>query len=153
GKRFTLALSERTVVGVVGDVRVRGLERESEPQVYLPYRQVADNSIISYTPKDLVLRTAAGFPATTLLPRIREIVKLADPEQPIANVRAMSEIVAEETASRVTQLRLLGALAAIALLIAGLGIHGLLSYAVSKRSQELGLRRALGAEGGEIVGL
>ncbi|HEV7669078.1 MAG TPA: ABC transporter permease [Thermoanaerobaculia bacterium] len=153
GKRFTLAFSERTVVGVVGDVRVRGLERESEPQVYLPYRQVPDNSIISYTPKDLVVRTAAGLPAGSLLPRIREIVKSADPEQPIANVRSMSEIVGEETASRVTQLRLLGALAAIALLIAGLGIHGLLSYAVSKRSQELGVRRALGAEAPEIVGL
>ena len=61
----------------------------------------------------------------------------------------MSEIVAEETAPRVTQLRLLGALSAIALLIAGLGIHGLLTFTVSKRSQELGVRRALGAQVGQ----
>jgi predicted permease len=151
GKRFTVALDERTVVGVVGDVRVRGLERPSEPQVYLPYQQVADGAIISYTPKDLVLRTASG--AENLLPRIREIVKSADPEQPISNVRTMSEIVAEETAPRLTQLRLLGALSAIALLIAGLGVHGLLTFTVSKRSQELGVRRALGAQDGEIIGL
>jgi predicted permease len=153
GKRFHIADHERTIVGVVGDVRVRGLERESEPQVYLPYRQVPDGAIISYTPKDLVVRIAAPEGADPLLPRIREIIKAADPEQPISNVRMMSEIVAEETASRVTQLRLLGALSGVALLIAGLGIHGLLTFTVSKRSQELGVRRALGAQDRGIIGL
>lgn len=153
GKRFHLALKERTVVGVVGDVRVRGRERSSEPQVYLPYRQVDDGSIISYIPKDLVVRTAAPSVAGQLLPRIREIIAAADPEQPVSNVSTLSEILAEETASRVTQLRLLGALSAIALLIAGLGIHGLLTFTVSKRSQELGVRRALGAQVGQIIGL
>jgi len=151
GKRFTVATKERTVVGVVGDVRVRGLERPSEPQVYLPYQQVDDGSIIGYVPKDLAVRTAAGLSPESLLPRIREIVKAADPEQPVSNVRALSEIVADETAPRLTQLRLLGALAAIALLIAGLGVHGLLTFAVSKRTQELGVRRALGAQDGSIV--
>lgn len=153
GKRFNVALSERTVVGVVGDVRVRGLELPSEPQVYLPYQQVPDGSIIGYIPKDLVVRTAASLGTSQLLPRIREIIESADPEQPISNVRMMSEIVAEETAPRMTQLRLLGALATIALLIAGLGIHGLLTFTVSNRSQELGVRRALGAQGGDIIGL
>jgi predicted permease len=155
-KSFNLALSERTVVGVVGDVRVRGLERPSEPQVYLPYQQVPDNSITGYIPKDLVVRTAAPPGADnvdTLLPRIRQIIKAADPEQPISNVRRVSEIVAGETASRVTQLWLLGALSGVALLIAGLGIHGLLTFTVSKRSQELGVRRALGAQAGEIIRL
>ena len=87
GKRFHLALDERTVVGVVGDVRVRGLEQPSEPQVYLPYQQVPDGSIIGYIPKDLVVRTAAPLDAGALVPRIREIVRSADPEQPIAHVR------------------------------------------------------------------
>jgi putative ABC transport system permease protein len=151
GKRFNLAFAERTVVGVVGDVRVRGLERPSEPQVYLPYRQQADDALTGYIPQELVLRTAAG--ASPPLARLREIVKAADPEQPIAHVRTMSEILSEETAPRVTQLRLLGALSAIALLIAGLGVHGLLTFSVSKRSQELGVRRALGAQAGAIVGL
>ncbi|HEX3127608.1 MAG TPA: ABC transporter permease [Thermoanaerobaculia bacterium] len=155
GKRFRLAFAERTIVGVVGDVRVRGLERPSEPQIYLPYQQVDDGAIIGYIPKDLVVRTAAPMEegAGGLLPGIREIVKAADPEQPISDVRTMAEIVAEETAPRVTQLRLLGALSAIALLIAGLGIHGLLTFTVSKRAQELGVRRALGAQTREIFGL
>jgi predicted permease len=153
GKRFNLASDERTVVGVVGDVKVRGLERPSEPQVYLPYQQVADGSIIGYIPKNLVIRTATPSGMSNLLPRIRDIIKSADPEQPIAHVSTMSEIVAEETAPRVTQLRLLGALSAIALLIAGLGIHGLLTFTVSQRTQELGVRRALGAQDRGIIGL
>jgi predicted permease len=155
GKRFHLAFDERTVVGVVGDVRVRGLERPSEPQVYLPYRQVEDGSIIGYIPKDLVVRTEVPSERGTrgLLPKIREIVKAVDPEQPISDVRTMSEIVAEETAPRLTQLWLLGALSAIALLIAGFGIHGLLTFTVSQRAQELGVRRALGAQTGDIIGL
>src|SRR6185436_10451237 len=103
--------------------RARGRERSSEPQVYLPYQQVPDEELSGYIPKDLVVRTAAPSVAGNLLPRIREIIKSADPEQPISQVRMVSEILAEETASRVTQLRLLGALSAIALLIAGLGIH------------------------------
>ncbi|HEX6904219.1 MAG TPA: ABC transporter permease [Thermoanaerobaculia bacterium] len=153
GKRFNLAFDERTVVGVVGDVRVRGLERSSEPQAYMPYQQVADGALAGYIPKELVVRTAASLDPTDLTPRIREIVESADAEQPVSNVRTVSEIVAEETASRVTQLRLLGALAGIALLIAGLGIHGLLTFTVSKRSQELGVRRALGAPDRGIIGL
>jgi len=153
GKRFNFAFDDRTVVGVVSDVLVRGLERTSQPQVYLPAQQMTDGSIIGYIPKDLVVRTAVPLSTINLLPRIREIIRSADPEQPISNVRALSDIVAEETASRMTQLRLLGAFSAIALLIAGLGIHGLLTFAVSKRSQELGVRRALGAQGGAIVGL
>jgi putative ABC transport system permease protein len=152
GKRFNVGLSERTVVGVVGDVRVRGVERQSEPQVYLPYQQVADGSLVGYIPKDLAVRTGTSG-AGDLLSRIREIIKAADPEQPISQVRTLSEIVAEETASRRTQLWLLGALSAIALLIAGLGVHGLLTFTVAKRSQELGVRRALGAQAGEIIGL
>jgi len=149
GKQIKVADIERTIIGVVGDVRVRGLERPSEPQVYMPASQVADSAFISYPPKDLVVRSASAV--TGLLPSIRRIVAAADPEQPISNVRLLSEIVGDETASRVTQLRLLGILSLIALLIAGVGIHGLLSYAVSRRSQELGVRRALGEQASSIV--
>lgn len=149
GKRFTVAFSERTIVGVVGEVRVRGLEQPSEPQVYLPSSQMADTSLINYPPKDLVVRSASGEP--TLLPAIRRIVRAADPEQPISNVRTLTEIVADETVSRMTQLRLLGILCAIALLIAGVGIHGLLTFTVAQRSQEIGIRRALGEQAGSVV--
>jgi predicted permease len=153
GKRFSVALSERTVVGVVGHVQVRGRERASEPQVYLPYRQVPDGALLGYMPRDLVLRMAPGLDGTALLPRLRAIVRAADAELPISHVRTMADILADDTASRVTQLRLLGAFSFIALVIAGLGIHGLLTFTVTRRSQELGVRRALGAQAGGIVGL
>jgi len=153
GRHFTLADSPRTVVGVVGDVRVRGLEWPSEPQVYLPCGQVPDSSLIGYTPKELVVRFEPPMTVDALVPLVRRSVATADPQQPISKVRLLTQVVADETAPRVTQLRLLGALTALALLIAGLGIHGLLSFTVSMRARELGIRRALGAQAGDIVGM
>jgi predicted permease len=151
GKRFRFAFDERAVVGVVADVKVRGLERVSEPQVYLPSRQVKDSMIVGYAPKELVVRSTA--PMLQLMPAIRRSIYSADPDQPIANVRSLEEIVGEETAPRRVQLQLLGLLAAIALLIAGVGIHGLLSFTVSQRTQEICIRRALGAQTGSMVGM
>jgi predicted permease len=149
GMSFTIAGEKRAIVGVVGDVRTRGLEQQSEPQVYLPSSQMADSAIMNYAPKDLVVRTSSAEAA--LLPSLRRIVAAADPDQPISEVRTLSGIVGDETAPRVTQLRLLGALSLIALLIAGLGVHGLLAFVVSRRTRELGVRRALGEETGSLV--
>jgi predicted permease len=151
GKRFKTATLDRTIVGVAGDVRVRGLERSSEPQMYLPYRQVKDGDIIGYIPKELVVRTSAR--PESYVDVIRQIVARADREQPVSNIRTMTDILSDDTAARVTQARLLGVLAAIALLIAGIGIHGLLTYNVSRRLPEIGVRRALGAQVSEVVGL
>jgi len=149
GKHFKFGFHDRMVVGVVGDVRVRGLERPSEPQVYLPYQQVPDGYFFPYTPKDLVVRSS--MTAGSLLPAIRRIVQSADREQPISDVRMMSEIVEDETASRSLQLRILGAFAAVAILLAGIGIHGLLSFAVSQRLHEIGVRIALGASSSDVL--
>jgi predicted permease len=151
GRQFKIAFHERTIVGVVGDIRVRGIERSSEPQVYLPYRQVEDGWLIGYTPKYLAV--SAPVPPEMLLPSIRRIVKGADPEQAISDVRTLSEIVAGETAPREVQVRVLGAFAAIAVLLAGVGLHGLLAFAVSSRAQEIGVRMALGAGSREILSL
>ena len=151
GRRFEFALSLRTVVGVVGDIRTRGLERESEPQVYIPYRQVNDGDIIYYVPKDLVLRTSV--PPAALVPALRRIIAAADSELPVSDVRMLGEVVAAETESRSVQARALAAFAAIAFLLAAVGIHGLLSFTVSTRSQEIGVRLALGAQRANILGM
>ena len=151
GRRIDFALRERTIVGVVGDIRVRGLERESEPQAYVSYRQVRDGNIIFYIPKELVIRAATD--PVTLIPSVRRIVRSADPDVPIAAVRTLPEVVAADTGSRTTQLRVLTAFAALSLLLAGVGVHGLLSFAVSQRLPEISLRMALGARGGDVLGL
>ena len=151
GRTFTIAFSERTVVGVVGDIRVRGLERPSEPQVYLPYRQVEDGSFTFYAPKELVVRTSTD--PSGLTPAIRRIVREADPDLPLARIRTLADVVDTQTAPRVTQLRVLQAFALLSLLLAGIGIHGLLAYAVSERRAEIGLRVALGAKRSSILTL
>jgi predicted permease len=151
GRRFNFVFFPRTVVGIVGDVRVRGLERESEPQVYLSYQQVPDRAIRYYVPKELVVRSSTD--ASALLPAIRAIVRKADPELPISAARTLQQIVEADSASRVTQLRVLTAFAVLSLLLAGLGLHGLLSFAVSQRVPEISLRMALGARGGNVLSL
>jgi predicted permease len=151
GRPFQFGQADRTVVGVVGDIRVRGLERASEPQVYLSHQQVADSSIIGYTPKDLAIR-AAGDPRA-LLPSVRAIIRRADPQQPISDVRLLSDIVEGETAPRRIQVRVLAAFAAVAFFLAAVGLHGLLSFAVASRRQEIGVRIALGARSADILSM
>jgi predicted permease len=149
GKRFFLLNTTRTVVGVVGDVRVRGLERSSEPQVYLASGQAGDGSSPFFFPKELVIRSSV--PPTSLVPSVRAAVHRIDPQQPISDIRPMTEIVSDATGARAVQVRVLGAFALIAYLLAAVGIHGLLAYSVSSRRREIGVRLALGAQRTEIV--
>jgi predicted permease len=144
GQHFTFAFHDREVVGVVRDIRVRGLERTSEPQVYLSYQQVPDGYFPIYAPKDLVVHSSQ--PMEQVLPAIRQIIRNIDPEQPVSNVRTVAEVVAGQTESRAVQMRVLSIFTAVAVLLAGLGIYGLLSFAVAMRQQEFGIRMALGAQ-------
>jgi predicted lysophospholipase L1 biosynthesis ABC-type transport system permease subunit len=151
GRRFTVAFHERIIVGVARDVRVRGLEAASEPQVYLPHRQINDGWMPLYAPKDLVVRTD-GDPLA-LTSTVRRIVAAVDPELPVSDVRTMEERLGLETAPRRTQTAVLALFACSAMLLAGLGLHGLLAFGVSQRRQEIGVRVALGATGMRVVRL
>lgn len=149
GRRFKFGFAERTVVGVVGDVKVRGLESTSEPQVYLPYKQIADGWLSWYAPKDLVVQSLTSD--SSLASNVREIIRQVDSEQPISNVRPLADVVDADTRTRQVQVRVLGSFAFLAFLLAGIGIHGLLSFTVSQRSQEIGIRQALGAQRSDIL--
>jgi predicted permease len=151
GKRFKFLADMRTVVGVVGDVRMRGPEQPSEPQVYLAYKQIGDGQSSFFNPKDMVIRTSV--PAASIVPAVRRIVQQVDPQQPISNIMPLTTIVSDVTAARSVQVRVLVAFAAVAFLLAAIGIHGLLSFTVSNRQHEIGIRMALGAQRGEIVRL
>ncbi len=155
GRHFVVMGTDRTIVAVVGEIKVRGLEGLSEAQLYLPSSQQPDNNFMGYTPKDLAVRVSSTRDGAEriLATSIRQIVGKADPQLPISNVRPLSAIVANDTDARVVQARVLGAFAAVACVLAGVGLHGLLSFVVSTRTREIGVRVALGAQRRDILAM
>jgi predicted permease len=139
------------VVGVVGDVRVRGLERESEPQIYFASAQMEDGSVLFYAPKDLVVRTAG--PIEGLAGAIRRAVAGVDPLLPVTGVRPLSRVLDLDTESRRVQIDVLLGFSSLALLLVLVGVHSLLAYVVAARTQEIGVRMALGASPARVCGL
>jgi putative ABC transport system permease protein len=132
------------IVGITGAVRNTGLDQEPRPTIYLTYRQVPDAHLT------LVVR----HPNPAAVARaVKGAVYAVDREQPVFRIRTMDAVVAgSESGTRFTLL-LLAVFAAIAALLAGAGIYGLISYAVARRAGEIGIRMALGATGGEVVRL
>jgi len=138
----------RTIVGVVYDIHERGYQPAMKPGVYIPFEQFKDSWAL---PDGLVIRTAGDPSAIT--PAVRRVIAAADAEQPVAAVTTMDEVLAKDVEDRQQQMTLLTAFAALALLLASLGLYGLLSYTVTQRSREIGLRMALGASASRVVGM
>jgi putative ABC transport system permease protein len=135
----------RTIVGVVGDVRQSGLEREPADGVYLPFAEFP-----GYT-ATLFVRTASD--PLAIAEQIRAEAHRLDPETAVGNVRSLALIRSESLSQpRLTTL-LLGLFAFVALTISATGLSGLMAYSVSQRTQEIGIRIALGAAPGRMVGM
>jgi predicted permease len=148
GQRISMGGGEMmTVVGVVGDVRQMGLDVPADAEVFVPLDQIEGTFM---RPRQLVVRTD-GDPLA-LADVVRRAIWSVDPDQPVSSVRAMSEVLDAELANRDTQLTLIGAFAFMALVLAAVGLYGVLSYTVSQSTNEIGLRLALGARQKTVVG-